>query len=57
VLGDEREARQYGQDETRDIAAFVERIGPSRWRMVMPRPAFESQVDVVELVPAAGDGR
>ena len=52
VLGDEREARQYGQDETRDIAAFVERIGPNRWRMVMPRPAFESQVDVVELVPA-----
>jgi hypothetical protein len=51
VLGDEREARQYGQDETRDIAAYVERIGPNRWRMVMPRPAFESQVDVVELVP------
>jgi hypothetical protein len=51
VLGDEREARQYGQDETRDVAAFVERIGPKRWRMVMPRPAFESQVDVVELVP------
>ena len=51
VLGDEREARQYGQDETRDIAAFVERIGPNRWRMVMPSPAFESQVDVVELVP------
>jgi hypothetical protein len=51
VLGDEREARQYGQDETRDIAAFIERIGPNRWRMVMPRPAFESQVDVVELIP------
>jgi len=51
VLGDEREARQYGQDETRDVAAYVERIGPARWRMVMPRPAFESQVDVMELVP------
>jgi hypothetical protein len=57
VLGDEREARQYGQDETRDVAAFVERIGPNRWRMVMPSPAFESQVDVVELVPAPGDVR
>jgi uncharacterized protein YceK len=52
VLGDEREALQYGQDETRDVAAFVERIGPDRWRMVMPRPAFESQVDVVELIPS-----
>lgn len=51
VLGDEREARQYGQDETRDIAAFVERIGPNRWRLVVPRPAFESQIDVIELVP------
>lgn len=51
VLGDEREARQYGQDDTRDVAAFVERIGPNRWRLVMPRPAFESQIDVIELVP------
>ena len=57
VLGDEREARQYGQDEIRDVAGFVERIGPSRWRLVMPRPAFESQIDVIELVPASGDVR
>ena len=52
VLGDEREARQYGQDETRDVAAFIERVGPGRWRMVFPRPAFESQVDVIELIPS-----
>ena len=52
VLGDEREARQYGQDETRDVAGYVERIGPNRWRLVMPAPAFESQLDVMELVPA-----
>ena len=51
VLGDEREARQYGQDDTRDVAGFVERIGPNRWRLVMPRPAFESQLDVIELIP------
>jgi hypothetical protein len=53
VLGDEREARQYGQDETRDIAGYVEKIGPNRWRLVMPKPAFESQLDVMELVPVA----
>lgn len=53
VLGDEREARQYGQDETRDVAGYVERIGPSRWRLVMPKPAFESQLDVMELVPVS----
>ena len=51
VLGDEREARQYGQDETRDVAGYVERIGPNRWRLVMPAPAFESKLDVIELTP------
>lgn len=52
VLGDEARAMQYGSDEERNVAAFVERIGPARWRMVMPRPHFESQLDVMELVPA-----
>ena len=51
ALGDEPAALQYGQDETRNVAGFVERIGPNRWRLVMPRPHFESQLDVVELVP------
>lgn len=52
VLGDERRALQYGQDQTRDVAGFVERIGPNRWRLIMPRPHFESQLDVIELVPS-----
>jgi hypothetical protein len=52
VLGDEARAMQYGSDEERNVAGFVERIGPQRWRLVMPRPHFESQVDVMELVPA-----
>lgn len=53
VLGDERRALQYGQDQTRDVAGYVERIGPQRWRLVMPKPHFESQLDVMELVPLA----
>jgi hypothetical protein len=52
VLGDETRAMQYGQDETRDVAGYVERIGPRRWRLIMPKPHFESQLDVMELVPA-----
>ena len=52
VLGDETRAMQYGQDEQRDVAAYVERIGPQRWRMLMPEPRFESRIDVMELVPA-----
>jgi hypothetical protein len=51
VLGDESRALQYGQDQTRDVAGYVERIGPNRWRLIMPKPHFESQLDVMELVP------
>jgi hypothetical protein len=51
VLGDESRALQYGQDATRDVAGYVERIGPDRWRLIMPKPHFESQLDVMELVP------
>jgi hypothetical protein len=57
VLGDERRALQYGQDETRDVAGFLERIGPQRWRVVMPKPHFESQLDVMELVPLPAGAR
>lgn len=53
VLGDEARAFQYGRDTQRDIAGYVERIGPSRWRLIMPQPHFESQMDVMELVPAS----
>ena len=51
VLGDERRAMQYGEDQKRDVAGYIERIGPSRWRLVMPKPPFESHLDVIELVP------
>jgi hypothetical protein len=51
VLGDETRALQYGQDATRDVAGYVERIGANRWRLIMPKPHFESQLDVLELVP------
>ncbi|WP_152998778.1 DUF4893 domain-containing protein, partial [Sphingopyxis sp. H115] len=30
----------------------VERIGDNRWRLVLPAPAYESLLDVIELVPA-----
>lgn len=53
VLGDETRAMQYGRDRERDVAGFVEQIGPGRWRLIMPRPHFESQIDVLELVPSS----
>jgi hypothetical protein len=51
VLGDERRAMQYRQDEKRDVAGYIERVAPNRWRLVMPQPHFESRLDVMELVP------
>lgn len=51
VLGDEHRALQYGQDQQRDVAGYLERIGPKRWRLVMPEPHFDSRLDVMELVP------
>jgi hypothetical protein len=53
MLGDETRAQHYGTDNQRDVAGYVERIGPSRWRLVMPAPSFESKLDVMELVPAS----
>jgi len=53
ILGDEERAMHYGFDRERDVAGFVERIGPERWRIVMPWPHFESKLDVMELVPAS----
>jgi hypothetical protein len=52
VLGDETRAMQYGEDPDRNIAGYIERIGDNRWRLLMPKPQFESQLDVMELVSA-----
>lgn len=51
-LSDERVVLPYGRDADRDLAARVERVGPARWRLLFPRPVYESIADVIELVPA-----
>jgi len=51
-LGDERQLLPYGSDSERDMAGILERVGENRWRLVFPRPAFESVIDVIEMVPA-----
>ncbi|GAA4003832.1 DUF4893 domain-containing protein [Sphingomonas humi] len=53
VIGDERRAVPYGADDDRDLAGFVERVGPRKWRLILPYPRFESLIDVVELVPSS----
>jgi len=51
TLADERPL-DYGRDTGRDMAGIVERIGPERWRLVLPRPAYQSILDLLELRPA-----
>jgi hypothetical protein len=50
-LGDEQGTFSYGHDGDRDLIGLVERIGDDRWRILFPYPAFESTLDVLELVP------
>ena len=50
-LGDERGNLRYGHDRQRDMIGLLERIEERRWRLAFPYPAFESTLDVVELVP------
>lgn len=52
ALGDETRTIAYGRDATRDLAGWLDRVGPVRWRLALPWPAFESQIDVMEIVPA-----
>lgn len=52
-LGDEPANFPYGSDRDRDSVGVVERIGAARWRLVLPRPQWESQIDVIEILPAA----
>jgi hypothetical protein len=53
ALADERRTLRYSADPERDLAGIFERVGPRRWRLVFPRPTFESIIDVIELVPAS----
>jgi hypothetical protein len=53
MLGDETQALDYGRDADRDMAGALEKIGPRRWRLLLPKPRFESLMDVIELVPVS----
>lgn len=52
MYADERTPPAYGGDGSRDLAGFVQRVDDRRWRLILPRPRFESIIDVIELVPA-----
>ena len=51
-MADEPRSLDYGRDLGRNMAGILERIGPQRWRLVLPFPQWGSTLEVVELAPA-----
>jgi hypothetical protein len=53
ALGNEEEARAYGEDPRRDVAGVFERIAPFVWRLVIPFAQDGTKLQVFELTPVA----
>jgi hypothetical protein len=53
ALGDEKEPLAYLEDPSRDMAGVFERIGPFKWRLVIPWPRNGPMLEVFELTPVA----
>jgi hypothetical protein len=51
ALGNEDQPLAYGDDPKRNMAGVLERIGPFKWRLVIPWPQSTSKLDVFELTP------
>jgi hypothetical protein len=51
MFGDETRALRYSRDTERNMIGIMERVGDARWRLVFPRPHYESLLDVIELTP------
>lgn len=51
-LGSESGLFAYKRDAERDQVGVLHRIGPTRWRLELPYPKWESALDVVEITPA-----
>ncbi len=47
--GDETTYPTYGQTRERDQIGVLERIGPQRWRLVIPWPKQEAKLEILEL--------
>jgi hypothetical protein len=52
ALASEPPANSYGQRPQRDMVSVLERIEERRWRLVTPWPHNESNLDLLDLVPA-----
>ena len=57
ALGSEDQPLAYGDNPERDMAGILQRIGPFKWRLVIPWPQSTSKLDVFELTPVADQPR
>lgn len=48
-LAEEPAANSYGLHPERDFVGVLERLGERRWRLAMPWPYLESNLDLIEL--------
>lgn len=53
ALGNEEQPKAYGEDKDRDMAGVLERVGPMRWRLLIPYPRSGAKLDIFELTPVA----
>ncbi len=51
ALGDSEQPLAYGENPKRDMAGIFERIGPFKWRLVIPWPQDGAKLHVFELTP------
>jgi len=52
ALGSDEAPLAYGDDQSRDMAGLFERVGPLRFRLVIPRPRTGAILEIFELTPA-----
>lgn len=52
ALGNDEAPLAYGENPERDMIGLFERVGPLRFRLVIPHPRNGSTLEVFELVPA-----
>jgi hypothetical protein len=57
ALGNEEQPKAYGEDPRRDMAGVLERVGPMRWRLVIPFPRSGARLEVFELTPVVEQPR
>jgi len=51
ALADEMGVMAYGADASRDQVGVLHAIGEGRWRLELPWPMWQSNLEIIEIVP------